>query len=187
MAENSNAKNKHMDFEMRLAIQAGIREGKKLKEIAEDIDKDPTTISKEIKKHRYKKVVCQESSKPNHCAKQRTCKKRNVCGKTKNKCRIACRTCRSCNERCPDYEKFECKTLKRFPYVCNVCPVKTSCVEDHHFYSAKMAQSSYENKLIESRQGICLTPDELEELDELISPALKKGHSLENDLYGAWR
>lgn len=179
MAENSNTKNKHMDFEMRLAIQAGIREGKKLKEIAEDIDKDPTTISKEIKKHRYKKVVCQESSKPNHCAKQRTCKKRNVCGKTKNKCRIACRTCRSCNERCPDYEKFECKTLKRFPYVCNVCSVKTSCVEDHHFYSAKMAQSSYENKLIESRQGICLTPDELEELDELISPALKKGHSLE--------
>lgn len=180
MAENnSGVKNKHMDYEMRLAIQLGIREKKKLKEIAESIGKDPSTISKEIKKQRYRKIVCQEARKPNHCAKQRTCKRRNVCGKTKNKCRIACRTCRSCNERCPNFETFECKTLKRYPYVCNVCPVKISCVEDHYFYSAKMAQTSYEEKLKESRQGICLTPDELEALDERITPALKQGHSLE--------
>lgn len=53
----TDTKYKHMDFEMRSTIQMGIREKKKLKEIAQDIGKDPTTVSKELQNHRYKKTV----------------------------------------------------------------------------------------------------------------------------------
>ena len=45
-------KHKHMTKEMRERIEKGIREGESLKEIAKAIDKDPTTISKEVFKHR---------------------------------------------------------------------------------------------------------------------------------------
>ena len=38
-----------MTKEMRERIEKGIREGESLKEIAKAIDKDPTTISKEVK------------------------------------------------------------------------------------------------------------------------------------------
>ena len=42
-------KQKHMTKEMRERIEKGIREGDSLKEIAKAIDKDPTTVSKEVK------------------------------------------------------------------------------------------------------------------------------------------
>ena len=45
-------KQKHMTKEMRERIDKGIRDGEKLVSIAKAIDKDPTTISKEIKLHR---------------------------------------------------------------------------------------------------------------------------------------
>ena len=45
-------KQKHMTKEMRERVEKGIREGESLKEIAHAIDKDPTTISKEVLKHR---------------------------------------------------------------------------------------------------------------------------------------
>ncbi|MBQ9266273.1 MAG: helix-turn-helix domain-containing protein, partial [Bacilli bacterium] len=47
-------KHKHMTKEMRERIEKGIREGVSLKEIAYAISKDPTTISKEVYKHRNK-------------------------------------------------------------------------------------------------------------------------------------
>ena len=49
-------KQKHMTKEMRERIEKGIREGESLKEIAKAIDKDPTTISKEVHKHRSDKL-----------------------------------------------------------------------------------------------------------------------------------
>jgi IS30 family transposase len=45
-------------------------------------------------------------------------------------------------------------------------------------YHAKNAQAEYESTLVKSRVGINLTPDELAELDALISPLIKKGQPL---------
>lgn len=47
-------KQKHMTKEMRERIEKGIREEEFLKEIAKAIDKDSTTISKEMLKHSSK-------------------------------------------------------------------------------------------------------------------------------------
>ena len=45
------SKNKHMDLELRQEIQLGLEQRWSLKKIALKIEKDPTTVSKEIRKH----------------------------------------------------------------------------------------------------------------------------------------
>ena len=45
-------------------------------------------------------------------------------------------------------------------------------------YDAKTAQQQYEEQLSAARQGICLNEDELIQLDNIVSPLLKKGHSV---------
>ena len=63
-------KQKHMTKEMRERIEKGIREGESLKEIAKAIDKDPTTISKEVLKHRSECVPEYNfNEKPSPCTK----------------------------------------------------------------------------------------------------------------------
>ena len=47
-------------------------------------------------------------------------------------------------------------------------------------YDAKTAQQQYEETLSEARQGICLNENELIQLDSIVSPLLKKGHSVRN-------
>lgn len=46
------------------------------------------------------------------------------------------------------------------------------------FYDAKEAQLDYERTLSDSRSGVMITDDELSELDNLISPLIKKGQSI---------
>jgi Transposase and inactivated derivatives, IS30 family len=178
MSRIKKVKNKHLSYEHRLSIQSGIHEQLTLREIAEEIGCDPTTVSKEVKKHRFKKVV-NHNMKHNVCARKKVCRRRNVCNKKHGyQCKIACKSCRSCNERCSDFIKRECKLLSRYPYVCTMCEDKTVCEDVHYYYSAKGAQKEYEDTLINSREGICISKDELQELDELISPKVEAGHSL---------
>lgn len=178
MNEASKRKYKHLNYEDRLNIQSGIRNELTLKEIAEEIGCHPTTISKEVKQHRFQKVV-NHHLKKNECARKAKCRRRNVCEKPKRyKCKIPCKSCRSCNERCRDFIKRECRRIYRYPYVCTMCIDKESCEDLHYYYSAKGAQKEYEETLISSREGICIDREERETLDELISPKVEAGHSL---------
>ena len=54
---------------MRERIEKGIREGESLKEIAKAIDKDPTTVSKEVLKHRSEFVPQASIQKLSPCTK----------------------------------------------------------------------------------------------------------------------
>ncbi len=47
-------------------------------------------------------------------------------------------------------------------------------------YLATYAQNCYEDTLISSREGIDLSPDELQSLDEIVSPLLFKGQSVDH-------
>lgn len=51
MNKNSCKKNKHLTFDDRLEIQEGLNKNLTFKEIANLLEKDPTTISKEVKLH----------------------------------------------------------------------------------------------------------------------------------------
>lgn len=48
--------NKQLTYEEREYIEIGLKNGRNFTEIAEDINKNRTTISREVLKHRFRKV-----------------------------------------------------------------------------------------------------------------------------------
>lgn len=85
---------------------------------------------------------------------------------------------RESSKDCGDYNPFSCPKLTKPPYVCNGCPKKQTCHESKKYYRARAAQKAYEATLTDSRSGINMTPEELEELNALISPLVMKGQPL---------
>ena len=183
MPENRK-RGKHLTWEDRQEIQRGLREHRCFTEIALIIGCSPDTISKEIRKHRYHKPIdARQKFLQNRCKYRESCRKRNICGKKgKYKCKIPCRQCNACNERCPDFVDYPCQIEKKPPYVCNACHKSRSCFFDKYLYNADYANREYQEKLRESRQGIDLTKDELIALDELVSPLIRKGQPISHIL-----
>ena len=56
MSNKDLCKGKYLKIEDRLVIEYGLDQNYTLKEIAERVKKDPTTISKEIKRNRFIKA-----------------------------------------------------------------------------------------------------------------------------------
>ena len=70
---------KHMTQEDRVAIEAGLSECRSMREIASMIGKDPSTISKEIKKHRTFPPRNTFNDSANQCANIKGCKHTDLC------------------------------------------------------------------------------------------------------------
>lgn len=145
------------------------------KDIAKYLGKDPSTISKEVKKHRIKKEGQSIHVGFNHCARRYNCHKKNICS---TRCKKECKQCKDCNSVCPDFEDGICLKLKRAPFVCNGCSNRFNCRSTKYYYRALPSFNNYKNILSESRQGINMTELELSNLDKLISPLVKQGQSL---------
>lgn len=145
------------------------------KEIAHYLGKDPSTISKEIKKHRIKKEGQSIHIGFNHCARRYNCHRKNICS---TRCKKECRQCKDCNSVCPDFEDGICLRLKRAPFVCNGCSNRFNCRNTKYYYRALPSFNKYKDILSESRQGINMTELELSNLDKLISPLIKQGQSI---------
>lgn len=134
----------HLNIDLRTVIEKCLDRGVALKLIADDIGKDPRTISKEIKLHR-------------------------VFNSYENRRRY---------NNVDISKKKPCKTLNRFPFVCNACERKRQCILDHYYYSASSAQKAYESLLSSSRQGIGLSKTQYEDLDKMIHDGTQKGQSI---------
>ena len=176
---------KHLTLSDRTYIEQELLQGSTFKSIAISLQKDPTTIAKEVKKHR---LVAKITPSGGHC---RECKHWETCDIHGNDSAISdCPRTRWCNSLCrrcwrehPQrycvlFSSFSCKTINHAPYVCNACPKEKSCHSTHFLYQAKHAQMEYEKTLVKSREGINMTQEELQELNELISPLVLKGQPL---------
>lgn len=163
-----------MSLSDRNIIEQSLNENLFLKDIALKIDKDPTTISKEIRKHRIKKDN-NSFNGGNQCSKKSYCEKKDICNIN---CRKKCSNCSLCNSKCSDFSPIICKRLSRFPYTCNGCSKKCSCRLEKFYYRALASFNSYKTTLSESRQGISLSEDELCKLDNIVSPLIKQGQSI---------
>ena len=175
-------KQKHMTKEMRERIEKGIREGESLKEIAKAIDKDPTTISKEVLKHKNKTTKDPRSivtsSFCTRCSNFQKCDVVHLC-KTQG-CSKKCKSCNSLNPTliCSFFIENKCKRLSRFPYVCNGCNKRLRCRLEKYEYVPITAQRGYEKELRESRQGFNLTGDEFKLIDETFKKGFENGQSI---------
>lgn len=167
--------NKHLTLDERNIIEQELAKNTSFKEIANLLSKDPTTISKEVKKHRIRKEGQAIHVNFNHCAKRYHCHRKNLCNP---RCTKECRHCNNCNDVCYDFVEGTCFRLTHAPYVCNGCTEKFGCKLTKYYYRALPSFNRYRQVLSESRQGINMTELELANLDKIVSPLVKKGQSI---------
>ena len=170
--------NKHLDLSDRTTIETELNKGSDFTHIALALDKDPSTISKEVKTHLSVETVGAFRMKYNACANRFRCQKSRIC----HPCRAErhyklCRRCGLCNAFCSDFVPYDCPRLKRPPYVCNGCGSRPECTLKKHFYHAQFAHNDYLSLLSESRRGISFSEDELRHIDEIVSPLILQGQS----------
>ena len=166
---------KHLTLEERIDIERLLNSGKSFSQIAVQLGKNRTTISREVKGRRVPRTA-----KPgNRCIHRATCDLPASCSRV---CRRTYRSCRSncgeCNLDCERFREDICRKAVKAPYVCNSCEKKYRCKLRGYYYDAAPAQLSYERTLRESRIGISLSEEQLQAMDELITPLIKAGQSI---------
>ena len=156
--------NKHLSFDDRLSIEKYLTLSKSFKYIGNVLDKDCTTISKEVRNHL--KVVNSGSvgRRFNNCLFRRTCPNRG----------------KSCNiSNCINFKEEKCSLLNKPPYVCNGCKKKTQCTLTKHLYEAEYAFKEYKEVLSENRQGLLIDKSEIDYLNSILVPLIKnQGQSI---------
>lgn len=165
---------KHLTLTQRCMIEKYIAFEYSFREIAECLKVAPSTISREVKNNRG--FVTPKKAK---CANFAQCRKHGICPS----CDYLKRECRNCKKVncctvCPDLEPIKCHKLDRAPFVCNSCKLQDICPKEHAYYSARKAETISQKRLSESRKIIHLSDDEIKDLDDLVSPLLKKGQSI---------
>jgi IS30 family transposase len=176
MSKEIPGNQRHLTLENRIYIEKGLDNGMTFKEISKYLCKDPTTISKEVKKHR---LLTEHNSfnSPNQCAYRRDCNLMNVC-KRALPCQKRCKSCVACNSHCYKFILETCATTQRAPFVCNACYKKAQCRMDKYFYKAVTANRQYKTILSSAREGINMSQQQLQLLDEMITPLIHQGQSL---------
>lgn len=170
------ANNKHLTYQDRIRIQESLSLSNSFKSIARELDKDCTSISKEVRKHIQLKKTGSLGLPFNDCMVKGDCSLTNLCN---NDCKIKfCRKCSFCYLHCDFYKKRPCSFLLKPPYVCNGCDKRSGCSLEKHLYSANLAQTKYETTRSESRSGISIGESEASRLDSIISPLVMKGQSI---------
>lgn len=149
--------NTHLTLDERKIIQTGIENRSRKVDIARTIGKDPTTVAKEIRKHRELKA-------------RNTFNYPSICIHTK--------ACGGCKRKCDKYEEIKCNKRDKSPGACNKCPNISRYHLDKYFYYATKANEEYKLDLVDFREGINLTTLERKELASILKPLLDQGQSI---------
>jgi IS30 family transposase len=165
--------NKHLTLDDRNFIHTGLNNGLSFRQIALHLDKDPSIISKEIRKNRVPIFTGSGGRTPNRCIHRFSCTTFGLCDDMSCS-KSFCRLCKKCNRLCSNFQEEHCPKLSKPPYVCNGCNQKDICVLSKYFYRAIPANDSYRQNLVDSRTGISFSEDELAYMDELLAPLVKK-------------
>lgn len=174
---------KHLTLSDRIYIEQELLQKTAFYKIANTLKKDSTTISKEVKLNYrlYPSDWRDDCKKCSHYVECDLTRDEMRCALYRESyiCKLHCKKCRhKPTERCPYFKPFVCERIGKPPYVCNCCVDRDRCPFTQKIYEAKFAQRQYEKRLVESRRGLNLTPEELIELNELISPLVLKGQPL---------
>lgn len=154
-------KGTHLTLEDRKIIQLFIEQGKFKAQIARELCKSPSTIAKEIKRHRrFKLSSAYGRGVPYYCTNK---------GKFK--------TCRGCVKECEYFLERTCKRREKIG-ACNKCPDTAKCYLDKYFYNASKAHENYLYTLSDSREGVNMTSSKMILMAETIGPLLKRGQSV---------
>ena len=149
--------NTHLTLQDRQIIQKGIESRSSKTAIAQTIGKDPTTVAKEIRKHRDLK-------------RRNAFNQKSIC--------IHLKECHGCKRKCSRYQEQTCSKRDRSPGACNKCPNIQKCHLDKYFYNANSAHEKYRYDLVNSREGINITASQRDEIANVIVPLINHGQSI---------
>ena len=167
----------HITFEMRIAIENYVTEGRTLAYMASELDIDPTSISRELKRNRRYDGYSGSPTSMNKCIHRYTCKIKHICDPDcKRKCAVCAKCCSAA--MCASYEKQYCTRTNKAPYVCNGCAKRHKCPLKRYTYSAKAAQAKADSRLVEPREGLDMTGHDMKYLADTIKAGLALGQSV---------
>ncbi len=178
-AKRSVTMSKFFTYEERLTLQKFLKESLSFKKIAHRLDKNPTTISREIRKHSSEVATGYPGFPYNACRNRFNCRKKSLCGKECTRpSAVYCKLCQKCNDSCPDFIEEICTARFRVPYVCNGCEQISKCTLLKNIYDAEHAHVKAHETISESRSGLCICEEEIARLNSIISPLVQQGQSI---------
>ena len=154
-------KGAHLTLDDRKIIQRDLENGVNRAQIAKELGKSPSTISKEIKLHKKFKLASAYGRGVRYFCENS--------GKFKE--------CYGCKIECSHFKERSCKRRDKVG-VCNKCPDNSKCYLDKYYYRAQQAHTEYLNTLSDAREGVNMTSSQMIAMAQLIGPLLKKGQSI---------
>lgn len=148
-----------MTLKDRIKIEEMLNQRFKKVQIAKELNRSLSTISREINKHRILKP-----RNPQKNDNYYNCK--------------YFKNCKVCTGKCKIFQPISCKERDRNIGACNDCPILKTCKLDKYLYIAEKADEQYKFTLKDSRMGVNLNTSELFELAHTICPLIKKGQSI---------
>ena len=145
-------------FEERCKIEELLNKRLRKYEIAKELNRTQSTISREINSHKDFHMHTDYSNNYYSC--------------------VYFKNCKSCDHRCKFFKPIVCKGRDKFYGACNNCEKVKNCKLDKYFYRATRAEKDYRYHLSESRKGINMDENELFNLAYLICPLIRKGQSI---------
>jgi IS30 family transposase len=166
-------------YEERLTLQKYLKESQSFKEIARTLGKNPSTISREVRKYLSEVATGYPGFPHNTCKNRFNCRKKDLCGKECTRTSAAyCKLCQRCNDNCQDFIEEICTARSRVPYVCNGCEQIGKCSLMKNLYDAEHAHVKAHEVISQSRSGLCICEEEIARLNAIISPLVKQGQSI---------
>lgn len=153
---------KHLTLDQRIAIQVGLERNQSINAIARSIGKPARTVAREIKQRRERREESHYGRINNRCIHRNHCSDWKICH----------------TSNCGRYQEEICPHIVSAPFVCNGCAERNRCPLVRYIYNAKKAHCQYQLTLKECRQGANIRAEELQWLDNLVSPGVLKGQSI---------
>ena len=173
---------KQLSLPERIIIEKMIHQDYSFATIGRHLNRSASTISREVLNYR-----CFVNRLPlpgeNDCIKYRICLVNTACEEgSSHRCYgYRCKRChkgKHCIDFCPSYISSQCPKLDKPPYVCSNCLSQAKCNKNKAYYSAHKADVSHHKTVRDAHKGIRKTPDELREIEAIITPLIAKGQSL---------
>ncbi|OOM72686.1 integrase core domain protein [Clostridium puniceum] len=170
---------KFFSYEERLELQKFLKESLSFKEISRRLNKNPTTISREVRTYSSEIATGYPGYPYNACKNRFSCRHKGVCGNNcTRKTNIYCRLCQTCNDNCSDFVLEICTARFRIPYVCNGCETLGKCSLLENIYDGEHAHIKAHEAISQARSGLCVSEQEIARLNKIISPLVQKGQSV---------
>lgn len=172
---------KQFNLEKRAVLARLIAKFHTAKEIAVILGMDPTSVSRELKRNRS---LIKEALTPETfctlCFHRKYCSLKRICGSLT--CSQKCVDCKRVTS-CKKFQAFQCNKTKKYPFVCSNCIKQNFCPLEQYQYYPDYAESSARKRLILTREGADLTPEEYQRQDAVLQDAIiQKGQSVHHAL-----